>query len=402
MAAAGFAAAMQHLDLNALLAGHPEPTLRRATLHAMAVSDRARHIESIRSLGKDIATPLRDFATRNRVGPIVALALEEAFPGGYPHRDSWRELYAREDRRMAVLLDRLDAIAGRLARDGIAMVALKNAGIARGVYPHRGACPMGDLDVLVSRGRFEAAHALIVEEGFRLDTRGTVESADLAEGLAHGGTEYVGTFGGEEVWFELQWRPIAGRWLRPDQEPSGDELLARSVPIAGSDVRLLSPEDNMLQVALHTAKHTYVRAPGLRLHTDVDRLATFAAPDWDLVVQRLRALETTTAAYFSFALAEALLGSPVPDATLDALAPPLWKRRTLAAWLTRVDLFEPEQKKFNRAEMMGFTALLYDDGVGLLASALGSRRDELRLGAAPELAVRGVRRLRDIVTRYQG
>src|SRR5690606_34947470 len=137
--------------------------------------------------------------------------------------------------------------------------------------------------------------------GYQLASRSIVEPADLERGLASGGTEYVRHIGGHEVWIELQWRPVAGRWIRRDQEPAAAELLARSVAIPGTAARLLSPEDNMIQVALHTAKHSYVRAPGLRLHTDVDRLARLAAPDWDRVAAMVEALQTTTAVYLSLA-----------------------------------------------------------------------------------------------------
>ncbi len=376
-------------------------SLRRLVLDAMGVHERPQRIERIRRVGPDIAGPLLDFSLRNRVAPIVALALEEAFPSGYPRRAEYRALYAREDARMGVLLERLDTAAEALHHEGIAMVALKNAGIARGIYPHRGACPMGDLDVLVDRERFAEAHRVIESVGFRLAARGTVEAADLEAGLESGGTEYVGTFGGEEVWFELQWRPVAGRWIRRDQEPSGSELIQRSVPIPGTRVRLLHPDDNMLQVGLHTAKHTYVRAPGLRLHTDVDRLAVFAPPDWDALCRRCADLEVGTAVFFSLALARVLLGSPVPDSALEALAPAEWKRRVIFDWLSRVDLFEPDAKKFTRPEMAVFTALLYDDVPGLVASALDARRDELSLTGLPRLLPRGAARLRDLVTRYQ-
>src|SRR5690606_18100028 len=111
--------------------------------------------------------------------------------------------------------------------------------------------------------------------------------------------------------------------------------------IPGTAARLLSPEDNMIQVALHTAKHSYVRAPGLRLHTDVDRLARLAAPDWDRVAAMVEALQTTTAVYLSLAMARALLGAPVPPAILDRLAPPPWKTRVLVAAIRRAGVFEP-------------------------------------------------------------
>ena len=52
----------------------------------------------------------------------------------------------------------------------------------------------------------------------------------------------------------------------------GDDLIDRSQQIEGTSLRILSPEDNLLQVCLHTAKHSYVRSPGFRLHLDVDQL----------------------------------------------------------------------------------------------------------------------------------
>ena len=54
-----------------------------------------------------------------------------------------------------------------------------------------------------------------------------------------------------------------------------------SLEVNGSNVRILAPEDNLLQVALHTAKHSYVRAPGFRLHSDVDRVVRFQSIDWN-------------------------------------------------------------------------------------------------------------------------
>ena len=84
------------------------------------------------------------------------------------------------------------------------------------------------------------------------------------------------------MWVELQWRPVAGRWIREDQEPNADDLINRSLPITGTNVRLLAPEDNLLQVCLHTAKHSYMRAIGFRLHTDVDRIVNYQNINWNI------------------------------------------------------------------------------------------------------------------------
>ena len=230
---------MTKLTRNIVLGTHHPRDMRLVTLDAMASFGRAERLDAVRAFGRDRIGAWLRFAEDNRVGPIVAHTLLEAFGDDFAQANEARAIYARSERRMAVLMDELDAVASRLATEGIALVALKNAGIARGIFPHVGCCPMGDLDVLIDRARFREAHQLIEETGFVLATRGTVEAADLEEGLAHGGTEYRREVGGEEVWFELQWRPVAGRWIREDQELKAAELIGRSVPIEGTDVRLM-------------------------------------------------------------------------------------------------------------------------------------------------------------------
>jgi len=158
-----------------------------------------------------------------------------------------------------------------------------------------------------------------------------------------------------------------GRSLDPsDQEPSAEELMARSIPIPGTTVRLLAPEDNLLQVALHTAKHTYVRAPGFRLHLDVERIVrAYPDLDWDLFVQRVKALQVKTAVYFSLLIPHDLFGTPIPEPVFAALRPPAWKERLIVRWLNRVGLFNPHERKFSKIGYILFNALLYDDIAGL-------------------------------------
>ncbi len=144
-----------------------------------------------------------------------------------------------------------------------------------------------------------------------------------------------------------------------------------------------------------------MRAPGLRLHTDVDRLAIFQSPNWYDVVRIARATQIKTATFFSFALARILLDSPVPDHVLEALAPQAWKQEAVAAMLEKVDIFEPDAKKFTRPEMLVFHALLYDDAPGLIASVFDTERGGFRLKDLPRTLNRGVRRMTDVLTRYQ-
>lgn len=344
-----------------------------------------------------------ELAVQNRVGPIVAHAIADHDSA----LDSQIMIDSQSDHRlsasrMSILLGELDGVGEALRESQIPCIALKNAGIARGIYPCAACCPMGDLDVLVEQSRFREAHEIVQQMGFEFSSRSEVEGADLDHAIEQGGgTEYVKQVDDVEVWLELQWRPIAGRWIRKDQEPDGAECIARSVPIDGTAVRLLSPVDNMIQVALHTAKHSYLRAPGLRLHTDVDRLAHYYTPEWSDVVAEAERLEVKTAVYFSLAIPKELFDTPIPDEVLEALEPPAWKKSWITRWIRRAGLFNPDEKKFSRPGMMLFHALLYDDLSGLIASVCDEDKNSITIRNSPRLIKQASRRLMDIATRYQ-
>ena len=346
------------------------------------------------------AGQLFEFAGRNGIESILGHALLDADLLTAEDSAMWQSAHDAWQHRLDVYLGILDETAGRLAQAGIRLVALKNAGIARGIYPCRGCCPMGDVDVLVGRSSFVEAHRLLLDMGFELDSRSTVETAHLEEGLKGGGNEYRLEREGEVLWFELQWRPVAGRWLRPDQEPDGEDLVGRSVPIDGTDVRLLAPEDNLVQVALHTAKHSYVRAPGLRLHTDVDRIVSYQSVDWDRFLSVVRELEIMTPVYFSLAIPKELLGTAVPEEVMAELRPPSVKDRVVVDWLRRVGLFEPDERKFSRLEMLAFHTMLYEDFLGVVASVAGTGKEGLRRLGPIGLVLAAKRRLSDVLTRY--
>lgn len=300
----------------------------------------------------------------NKIESIAANALQHCL-GTDQTPSYWLDAHTEMKQRIDSYMQALDQAAKLLSEHQIDMVALKNSGITRGLYPHYGACPMGDIDVLVRKQDFRKAHKVLVESGYEMKFRSPLEEENIDKAEQGGGAEYaVKLPNGENLWFELQWRPVAGRWIRPDQEPGADELMDRAINIQGSKAKLLSPEDNLLQVCLHTAKHTYVRAPGFRLHTDVDRIVRACEIDWDLFTRRVLALEVKTATFFSLALASDLLGTPIPSQVLSQLKPGRWKVYVISKWLQRVGLFDPDGKKWSRIGYIIFVSLLYDSLAG--------------------------------------
>lgn len=178
--------------------------------------------------------------------------------------------------------------------------------------------------------------------------------------------------------------------------------MARSLGLPATRVRILSPEDNLLQVALHTAKHTYVRAPGFRLHTDVDRVVFEQSIDWELFAARVEQLSVRTPVYFSLALAHRLLGTPIPLPVLERLRPSRWKERLILNWLGRVGLFDPDEPKFGPWRYLAFTALQYDSWGGLLGAALpppARLREKYCQEASAGLPILYAKYLRDLAFR---
>jgi hypothetical protein len=390
-----------NISLNQIIGNQKKDSVQQWTLDALSIANQQRLVESLRVAHPEKRLAFFDFATQNNIAPIAAHALIESGVDGDEDAGIWESAFKESESRMTVMMSELDRIAAHLDRAGIPVVALKNGGIARGLFHSPACCPMGDLDLLVSKEDYLKGHELLLETGYKLASRSVVEPAELEHGVTSGGTEYLIEVEGQTVWVELQWRSVAGRWIRPEQEPESTELMSRSVPIEGSCVRLLSPLDNMIQVCLHTAKHSFVRAPGVRLHSDVDRLAHLAPPDWSLVVEEAQKSEITTAVYCSLALAKCLLHTPIPDWVLTAIAPPRWKINFITRWINRVSLFEKEDKQYSRIGMMALHSLLYDNMGSFSSSLFDVDRKELGLRYLPRNLARGSSRIYDLLTRYQ-
>lgn len=271
----------------------------------------------------------------------------------------WLKEYERQQKHLTFLREKAKEICALMDENGIPMVILKNGGIMIGMMEDAAQCPMEDIDSLVRKSDFYKAHEILVANGFEFKFRSEFEAEKLDEAYRDGATEYyITTPEGEKMWFELAWRAVAGRWIRPDLEPDTNGFIERSYMPDGTKAHVLSPEDNLLQVCIHTAKHSYVRAPGLRLHMDVDRIVAHAAIDWDLFVEKVKQTHVKTSTYLSLYIPSVLFGTAVPQWVLDALRPRNAER--LLNLLAQAGLPHPMERKFNKIQFLRFQTSLYD------------------------------------------
>lgn len=323
-------------------------------------SDKEKRVTSLKKLWPAIGSEdeLFEIAQTDEVASHIGWLLQET---QLNYSVAWQKECRKVEKRVTILMDTLEEIAQCLQKSEIKIVALKNAGITKGIYPIYACSPMGDIDLLVSASDFHKAHHFITKElGFTFKFRSELEEEDLEEAFKGGGTEYFKENKGQTVWLELQWRPIAGRWIQPHNEPNGDDLLKRSIPLQNSAVRILAPEDNLLQVALHTAKHSYVRAPGFRLHSDVDRIVRYQIIDWEKFVKNVSYLKLKTSVYFSLYFAKELLETPVPDNVVQQLRPGYITRKTIFYYIRKAGIFNQKKKKFSKTGYIIFNLCLYD------------------------------------------
>ena len=145
-----------------------------------------------------------------------------------------------------------------------------------------------------------------------------------------------------------------------DCEPDTEENFDRSHYAKDSFIRVLSPEDNLLQVCIHTAKHSYLRAPGLRLNLDVERIVSNCEINWSLFLEKVKKAHTKTAAYYSLYIPVVLFGTPVPQNVLDELRPSKSKQNKIEKMLSEAGFLHPKERKFSRVSFLLFQTALYD------------------------------------------
>lgn len=278
---------------------------------------------------------------------------------GLPLTEAWQMEYQRQKRRQEFLMNKAIEVCKLMDDNGIPMAVLKNGGIMVGMIHDAVKCPMEDIDSLVRKSDFYKAHEILIANSFKFKFRSEFEFEKLDEAYRDGAAEYyIEMPDGEKIWFELAWRAVAGRWIRPDLEPDTDGFLERSYTPAGTKVHVLSPEDNLLQVCIHTAKHSYVRAPGLRLHMDVDRIVAHNEIDWKLFIEKVKATHVCISTYLSLYIPSVIFRTEIPQWVLEKLNSP--KVGRLLDMLGEAGLPHPMERKFSKLQFLRFQTALYD------------------------------------------
>ena len=237
-----------------------------------------------------------------------------AYGRGLPEQviRSLQSAYETNVRRNLWFAGELGRIARHFEGKKLPVLPYKGPVLAESAYGDLALRNFSDLDFLVVPADFEPAKQALAELGYQpaMPLKPESERLWLRFGYERAFDSAAGKF-----LVELQWN-LLPHFYAVNLET--EELLERSVAVsvAGQAIRTLSPEDLLLVLSLHAAKHLWTR---LIWVADIAETMRTHSIDYELVVSRAQALGIKRALGVSLWLArhvlEAKLSPPAEDIT---------------------------------------------------------------------------------------
>jgi hypothetical protein len=212
-----------------------------------------------------------------------------------------RHSYQGNTRRTLWLTRELLRILDHLNAHGISAVPYKGPVLAAMLYGEVTARQFSDLDVLVRGEDVSRTEAVLGDLGYGTSLH---LSARQTRAYVEAGYEYAFDGPHGRNLLEVQWQ-ILPRFYAVDLDIESMLERAVTVPIGGQIVQTLSPEDLMLVLCVHAAKHAWTRLSWL---CDIRQLARSRDIDWKWVQQESARLGVRRIVEVTFSLIEALLG----------------------------------------------------------------------------------------------
>ncbi len=220
------------------------------------------------------------------------------------------------------LYHELGQVLAALQDAGIPVILLKGAHLAELVYGDIGLRSMGDVDILVKRPDVMRVGGKLIEMGY-------TPSRELWDQVVNTSYHHLPAFTKPNA------APVEVHWLLMNQiDPSTriisffqidiDELWGRAYPatIAGVRVSVLSPDDLLLHLCVHTSyQHKFCM--GLRALCDISKtIRNYESEiNWEQIQARAQQWGMGNCVYLTLYLARELLQADVPNEVLNELAP---------------------------------------------------------------------------------
>jgi Uncharacterised nucleotidyltransferase len=248
-------------------------------------------------------------AEHHGVLPLAARNLLEQTRNLPPEIErSLRSAYESNLRRNLWFSAELSRVMQHFAHERLHAVPYKGPVLAQSVYGDLGLRSFSDLDFLISPADFDRAKQALAEIGYRpsADIRPAVERLWLRVGYERSFDSAAG-----KNLLELQWALLPHFY---GIDLNVDDLLKRAGHIAVGECEVpfpcLCPEDSLLTLCLHAAKHLWTRLIWL---CDIAETLRTQTVDYSLVFSQARTLGVVRILGISFWLVKNILGAEVPN-----------------------------------------------------------------------------------------
>ena len=203
-------------------------------------------------------------------------------------------------------------LLGLLEKNGISAIPWKGPVLAAMAYGNVALRQFGDLDILVRQDDAMRGKDLLFSAGYRLQYEGSAESA-VAFHSARKVYELIREDG--RVVVELHWA-ITSQTFPFRLDPASLWENIATISLEGAPVHNLSPEDLLLVLCVHGAKHHWGKLMWISDIAEV--LRTYSNKiDWKRLTQRADGLGGARMLFLGLLLAQDLLGAKLPSEFLQ-------------------------------------------------------------------------------------
>ena len=251
-------------------------------------------------------------ADRHALMPLLYHNLRAIGPTGIPEPvlDGLHRWFRENSRRNLFMVGELCKILRLLESHGIEAVPYKGPVLAACMYGNLALRQFVDLDIIVRRRDVFRASDVLQSVGYRPDFPLT-----RAQEAGYLRSRYAVELGRDDGYFavELHWE-VAPRYFAFPLDT--ERLWARlgQVSMYDTTIRTLAPEDLLLMLCVHGAKHLWEKLGWI---CDIAELVrTHRGMDWDRVAAQAHELRSERLLGLGLLLASDLLGADVPEPAL--------------------------------------------------------------------------------------
>jgi hypothetical protein len=220
--------------------------------------------------------------------------------------DALRSRYQDNARKALCFAAELVRIVGHLESAGIKALTYKGPVLAKILYGEVTHRQFSDLDILVLPADVPNAKAVLLDLGYKteIELAPHLEKSFIESGYEHSFRSHQGS-----TLVELQWR-IMPRFYSIDFDVADFFQRADEINCGGRLIRTLRPEDLLLVLCAHAAKHVWVQLSWL---CDIAQLANSPQLDWHAIQDEAKHLGIERIVNLNLLLACKLLGTLLPE-----------------------------------------------------------------------------------------